>query len=198
MTYKKNLKPSTYPAKTNQGMEEGNRSLALDILGDHLNRNDLFSYNPFYLICKDLYKKTLQSNLVSMFLSFSPYKCLATCVLKQSYLKIDSWIPYTYANKICVLGKLKCEKQDPELNNTCAIGTPASVAGYFLGLLSVGITFSSLEILPAKAFKDKGKSQYIDFGYGRKLSIRGTNIVDLRMEENNIVLTMMPFKLLKS
>ena len=40
-------------------------------------------------------------------------------------------------------------------NDVCAIGKLANVIDYFLGLLSVGISFQSLEIYPHNMFKSQ-------------------------------------------
>ena len=147
----------------------------LEVLADNFLTMFPWGYN-FHLTCKQLYARSCMSNLTRMFFSFSPVRCTATALLRRSYAKIDSNIPYVTLQEVCVLGKV-AEGEETN-NNVCVVGPTSDVAGYFLSLLSVGICFQRLEIYPRKAFKSRrGRQQYLDLGYGNTIGLGTTNVV---------------------
>lgn len=136
-----------------------------------------FHGHCLHLTCREMYSKSLQSNLIRLFFSFHPLRCQSTVVLRECYPTIDSSIPHVSLQEICVLGRAF---QSEELNDVCVVGKVSEVVDYFLSLLSVGISFQSLSVYPSKAFSyQHGRRQCLDLGYGRKINIGTTNVVYL-------------------
>jgi len=129
---------------------------------------------PIHLTCRHLYSRSLEKNLTQMFFSYSPLPCASTSFLKSSYPRIDSKIPHVSLPEVCVLAK---NFSYDGLNDVCVIGKKCGVVKYLLSMLSVGITFQSLEVFPISSFKTKHKKQYIDLGYGKIIELNTTNIV---------------------
>lgn len=135
----------------------------------------LVGLNSLYRTCRALYTRSLSSNLIRTFYSFSPTICVNTRVLRKNYPKINSWIPYTAVKDLCVLGRVKGECIGGSYD-VCVIGNVTDVSNYFLSLLNTKATFASLEVYPRKVFKRK----YINCRYGVTIDISTVNVVDFR------------------
>jgi hypothetical protein len=151
-------------------------SIASDIL---LPRFYLLG-TAIHLTCREFYTKSLQNNLSRMFCSFSPSKCYSTAILRNAYPKIDSKIPYLYQAQVCVLARVS--KQPGEnTNDVCILGNTSKVIHYLLSFLSTGISFQSLEIFAKGSFHSsrRGRNQSINLGYGKRINLNATNLVNL-------------------
>lgn len=156
----------------------------LDTYAEILLHRMLYGSN-LYLTCKTMNQRSIQYNLKQQFFSFSPIKCLATGLLRKSYPKIDSAIPYVYLEDICVLGRVSKDSED---NSVCVIGKTSYVLNYLLHLLSIGIGFESLHVYSKEVFiSQQRRGQYLNLGYGMKTSLSTVNIVDLRRQCNTII-----------
>jgi len=144
---------------------------ALEVLADNFLPR-FFLGHHLHLTCKGMYSRSLQGNLIGMFGSFAPKRCQSTFLLRHHYPKIDSSIPYVSSQELCVLGRATPGVEG--MNDVCVVGKTSEVVSYFLELLSVGISFASLEVYPSKVFSSK---RYLDLGYGKKVGIGSTNVV---------------------
>lgn len=146
-------------------------ALLLDILCEYTS---VFKLTSLLLTCHTMYKRAPQYNLTRMLMSHKPEMCTATTLLRKM-CPVDSWIPYTDVNRVCVLGITGTGN-----NDVCTIGSVADVVSYIIGLMSVGIGFQSLQVWGGKAFVTRRRRQYINKGYGQLISLRTVNVVDLR------------------
>lgn len=153
-------------------------SAIVEILAD-TSVPKIFYRHRLHLTCRALYERSPLHNLMRLFHSLSPVRCTSTARLRHAYPAIDSWIPYGIVREVCVLGRNGCLD---ELNDVCVVGPPHKAVGYLLSLLSVDISFESLTVYPGKCFTSAQRRQYIDRGYGLRVSLRGISVIDLRDE----------------